>query len=277
MGMVGANLSEAVGRKKHFNPRWETSEKPPGPGGDGNGGGPSVASHIRKKHEQREHGSVDWASRFAADERFGGAKQQWQAEHATNPGGGTMGSGADAHGAAGVEVPDFAALVEQARKIAETAKAAIPAVDPAEARARLLEADARWGAGLALDGQTYFFNREDGSTRWDPPKELRSLGPVHLVLGEPLVHPTLPAPWRELRDPMGRPYYWDVSAGVTRWERPLPEDMLVGRILPAKRKAPEQAEEQEKEEEAGVGLARGAGVAEGKKAEEAEEETDVIG
>jgi len=67
MGMVGANFSEGV--KKHHNPKWDkdNTEKPE----RGAPGGPNAAEHIRKKVKERESGSVDWASRFAEDTRFG--------------------------------------------------------------------------------------------------------------------------------------------------------------------------------------------------------------
>lgn len=168
------------------------------------------------------------------------------------------------------EMPDFAALVEQARKIAELARAAAPAPDPASDRRKLLAADARWGAGISPDGRKYFFDRSSGSTQWATPSEVQGAGTLHLVLGEPLLHPALPAPWRELKDPAGRKYYWDVSAGVTQWTRPVPSDILVGRILGTHRGDgdPMPADEGE-----GAGAGAGGGVAVQSSQGEIEKET----
>eukprot|EP00740_Mantoniella_antarctica_P010469 CAMPEP_0181367730 /NCGR_PEP_ID=MMETSP1106-20121128/11615_1 /TAXON_ID=81844 /ORGANISM="Mantoniella antarctica, Strain SL-175" /LENGTH=179 /DNA_ID=CAMNT_0023483609 /DNA_START=182 /DNA_END=718 /DNA_ORIENTATION=- len=102
MGMVGTNFSEGV--KKHYNPKWDGGVKPahepreqngavffggagvepvffPGhaPAGAGPGGA-SLVPEYKRKPDPRKTGTVDWASRFAEDERFGGAKSQWQAE-----------------------------------------------------------------------------------------------------------------------------------------------------------------------------------------------------
>ena len=68
MGIIGENLTE--GTRKHHNPQWDNSGKPANPNADA----------IRRKHEERATGTVDWASRFAEDARFGGAKERFLAE-----------------------------------------------------------------------------------------------------------------------------------------------------------------------------------------------------
>ena len=59
MGIIGENLTE--GTRKHHNPQWDNGGKPANPNADA----------IRRKHEERATGTVDWASRFAEDARFG--------------------------------------------------------------------------------------------------------------------------------------------------------------------------------------------------------------
>jgi hypothetical protein len=129
---------------------------------------------------------------------------------------------------------DFLALIEKARKIAELASQApaAPTLEPVEARSKLLAADSKWGAAVAPHGKQYYYDKATGHTQWDTPKELKGAG-LKIVLGEPLLHPALPTPWRELRDgASGRQYYWDASTGVTQWARPLPPATPEGIILP---------------------------------------------
>ena len=57
MGIIGENLTE--GTRKHHNPQWDNRGKPANPNADA----------IRRKHEERATGTVDWASRFAEDAR----------------------------------------------------------------------------------------------------------------------------------------------------------------------------------------------------------------
>ena len=61
-------------------------------------------------------------------------------------------------------LPDFAALAERARAIAEAAKKATPKVDREASRAKLLAADERWGVGVAADGRAYYFEKATQST-----------------------------------------------------------------------------------------------------------------
>ena len=103
MGIIGENLTE--GTRKHHNPQWDNGGKPANPNADA----------IRRKHEERASGTVDWASRFAEDARFGGAKDRFLAEqrgHSMMP--------AEPPDAASHEevMADFAALAERARAIA---------------------------------------------------------------------------------------------------------------------------------------------------------------
>ena len=127
-------------------------------------------------------------------------------------------------------MPDFAALAEKARRIAEQAHAgtAAPAPSPEAAaeRARLLEADKRWGAAMAPDGTRYFFDKATGAAQWHEPEALQGAG-LRIVTGEVLPGgPSLPPPWRELTDAdSGRKYFWDASTGETRWRRPTPESL----------------------------------------------------
>ena len=119
-------------------------------------------------------------------------------------------------------MPDFAALAAKARMIAEAAqRRPAPGAAHAAERSTLLDADAAWGAGVAPDGTRYFFDKATGHTQWHEPPALQGAG-LRVVLGEFLPGgPTLPAPWRELKDAdTGRSYYWDAATGETRWERP---------------------------------------------------------
>ena len=151
MGIIGENLTE--GTRKHHNPQWDNGGKPANPNADA----------IRRKHEERATGTVDWASRFAEDARFGGAKERFLAEqrgHSMMP--------AEPPDAASHEevMADFAALAERARAIAAQAHEQVGDVDHAEERERLLAADAKWGAALARDGSKYYWNKDSGETRW---------------------------------------------------------------------------------------------------------------
>ena len=133
-------------------------------------------------------------------------------------------------------MPDFAALAEKARRIAEQAQAvtAAPAPSPGAAaeRARLLEADKRWGAAVAPDGTRYFFDKATGAAQWHEPEALQGAG-LRIVPGEILPDgPSLPPPWRELTDgDSGRKYYWDASTGATRWSRPKPETLPAATVI----------------------------------------------
>ena len=121
---------------------------------------------------------------------------------------------------------DFAALAEKARRIAEAAAAPAPGREDAAARAKLLAADATWGAGMAPDGTRYFFDKATGAAQWHEPEALQGAG-LRIVAGEVLSGgPSLPPPWRELTDAdSGRKYFWDASTGETRWRRPTPENL----------------------------------------------------
>ena len=150
---------------------------------------------------------------------------------------------------------DFAALAEKARRIAEAAAAPAPGREDAAARAKLLAADATWGAGMAPDGTRYFFAKRTGDTQWHEPAALQG-AKLRLVLGEALPNgPTLPHPWRRLRDAeTGRAYYWDVPTGTTQWERPDTPGVAEGALVSAK---PSPAEATDAEEPSREGDARG--------------------
>ena len=133
-------------------------------------------------------------------------------------------------------MPDFAALAAKARMIAEAAqRRPAPGAAHAAERSTLLDADAAWGAGVAPDGTRYFFDKATGHTQWHEPPALQGAG-LRVVLGEFLPGgPTLPAPWRELKDAdTGRSYYWDAATGETRWERPLPASVAEATIISAR-------------------------------------------
>ena len=142
MGIIGENLSE--GTRTHHNPQWGNGDKPANPNN-------LAGAHIKKKKQERESGTVDWAARFQEDPRF--------AEMTTQP---------EMTPTAGHEevMADFAALAERARSIAAHAHQQVTDVDHAEERARLLDADGKWGAALARDGSKYYWNKDTGETRW---------------------------------------------------------------------------------------------------------------
>ena len=146
MGIIGENLSE--GTRTHHNPQWGNGDKPANPNN-------LAGAHIKKKKQERESGTVDWAARFQEDPRF--------AEMTTQP---------EMTPAAGHEevMADFAAHAERARSIAAHAHQQVTDVDHAEERARLLDADGKWGAALARDGSKYYWNKDTGETRWGVPR-----------------------------------------------------------------------------------------------------------
>ena len=133
-------------------------------------------------------------------------------------------------------MPDFAALAEKARRIAEQATegttSGTPGVDVASIRAKLLEADKVWGASIAPDGTRYFFDKHSGESQWHEPTALHGTG-LRIVPGEVLPNGTsLPAPWKELTDASTKKkYYWDASTGETRWKRPM-NDVPTATIVP---------------------------------------------
>ena len=61
MGIIGENLSE--GTRTHHNPQWGNGDKPANPNN-------LAGAHIKKKKQERESGTVDWAARFQEDPRF---------------------------------------------------------------------------------------------------------------------------------------------------------------------------------------------------------------
>ena len=89
---------------------------------------------------------------------------------------------------------------------------------------------------MAPDGTRYFFAKRTGDTQWHEPAALQG-AKLRLVLGEALPNgPTLPHPWRRLRDAeTGRAYYWDVSTGTTQWERPDTPGVAEGALVSASR------------------------------------------
>lgn len=136
-------------------------------------------------------------------------------------------------------MPDFAALAEKARRIAEQAQAGTtaspPGPDIAAQRSKLLAADKTWGAAIAPNGTRYFFDKTTGVAQWHEPEALQGAG-LRIVPGEVLPDgPKVPPPWRELRDAgSGKVYYWDPSTGETRWRRPVPENIPRAVILSPK-------------------------------------------
>jgi hypothetical protein len=145
-------------------------------------------------------------------------------------------------------IPDFAALIAQARRIAEQSQAGtcapFPGPEVAAQRAKLLEADKNWGAAVAPDGTRYFFDKHTGVAQWHEPTALQGAG-LQIVPGEVLPNgPTLPAPWRELTDAQSKKkYYWDASTGATRWRRPVPGGLPTATIVSPKAAQTENEEE----------------------------------
>jgi hypothetical protein len=128
-------------------------------------------------------------------------------------------------------IPDFAALIAQARRIAEQSQAGtcapFPGPEVAAQRAKLLEAD-----------------KNTGVAQWHEPTALQGAG-LQIVPGEVLPNgPTLPAPWRELTDAQSKKkYYWDASTGATRWRRPVPGGLPTATIVSPKAAQTENEEE----------------------------------
>ena len=132
-------------------------------------------------------------------------------------------------------LPDFAALAERARAIAEAAKKATPKVDREASRAKLLAADERWGVGVAADGRAYYFEKATQSTQWRTPGALKGAR-ARVVMGERTTKPSPPPPWKAIVDAKsGRTYYWDASSGETTWTIPEKTGCAPAvRVIPAR-------------------------------------------